>query len=248
MTTKLNQIIAVEPTRKNQAAQEVTKIYHTVQKGAPFTGIARTYTPKDEDGETLPAEGTKVQVRAKEIVEQVVEAWEKWMNVAAIKDYSNCEARADVVVNGTILAPAVPVSHLLFLEKRITDMRTFISKLPVLDQAENWHWDEASASWVTDEIQTNKSKKVMRNHVRAEATDKHPAQVDVYTEDIVVGTWSTKKFSGALPLTVVQQMLTNVDELLEAVKFAREQANSMETTDLDVATPLLNFVFAPALV
>jgi hypothetical protein len=35
--------------------------------------------------------------------------------------------------------------------------------------------------------------------VKAEATEKHPAQVEVYHEDVVVGQWKTVKFSGALP-------------------------------------------------
>lgn len=35
---------------------------------------------------------------------------------------------ADVVVDGVVLATAVPVTHLLFLDKQLSDMRTFIAK------------------------------------------------------------------------------------------------------------------------
>ena len=48
-------------------------------------------------------------------------------------------------------------------------------------------------------MQTLRTKKVPRNHVKAEATEKHPAQVEVYYEDVAVGYWTTVKFSGALP-------------------------------------------------
>ena len=41
-------------------------------------------------------------------------------------------------------------------------------------------------------------KTVPRNHNKDEATKKHPAQVEMDTEDVRVGTWKTT-FSGALP-------------------------------------------------
>lgn len=47
---------------------------------------------------------------------------------------------------------------------------------------------------------------VPRNHVKAEATDKHPAQVEVYHEDVPVGYWTTVKFSGALPARRVNEL------------------------------------------
>jgi len=80
-------------------------------------------------------------------------------------------------------------------------------------------------------VQTTKTKKIPRNHVKAEATDKHPAQVEVYYEDVVVGYWRTVKFSGALPASRVKELLDRVDKLQQAVKFAREEANNSEVTD-----------------
>ncbi len=38
-----------------------------------------------------------------------------------------------------------------------------------------------------------------RVQVKAEATDKHPAQAELYCEDMPIGYWTTVKFSGALP-------------------------------------------------
>lgn len=72
-------------------------------------------------------------------------------------------------------------------------------------------------------MRTVRTKKVPRNHVKAEATDKHPAQVDVYYEDVPVGYWTTVKFSGALPARRVNELLDRVEKLQQAVKFAREE-------------------------
>ena len=68
---KLNQIIAVEKGVKSRSFQELTEAHHAVQKAALLTGLSRSYQPKDEEGEQLPPESTKVQVRAEEVLRQV---------------------------------------------------------------------------------------------------------------------------------------------------------------------------------
>ena len=44
----------------------------------------------------------------------------------------------------------------------------------------------------------------------AEATQQHPAQVQVYMEDVPEGDWTTVKFSGALPASRVRTLLERV--------------------------------------
>ena len=122
----------------------------------------------------------------------------------------------------------MPVTYLLFLEKQLVDLHTFVKKLPVLDAAESWTFDESADCYATEPVQTVRTKKVPRNHVKAEATEKHPAQVEVYYEDVTVGYWKTVKFSGALPAKRVNELLERVEKLQQAVKFAREEANGTE--------------------
>ena len=57
--------------------------------------------------------------------------------------------------------------------------------------------DVSTDSWKTEPVQTYRTKRVPRNHVKAEATEKHPAQVEVYYEDVTIGYWTTVKFSGS---------------------------------------------------
>src|SRR6185295_19181249 len=107
----------------------------------------------------------------------------------------NCFAKADVIVDGTVVLSDVPVTTLLFLERKLVDLHTFIVKLPVLDPAERWSYSPDVGAYASAPSETIRSKKVMRNWVRAEATEKHPAQVDVYNEDVPEGTWTTVKYS-----------------------------------------------------
>ena len=160
------------------------------------------------------------------------------------KDWANCSAKADVVVDGQKLLEGVPATYLLFLEKQLTDLQTFIRKLPALDSSENWTLDTSDSIWKTAPVETIRTKKVPRNHVKAEATEKHPAQVEVYMEDVPVGRWRTVKMSGALPTSRITDLLNRVEKLQTAVKFAREEANGLETTNLTVSEKLFNYLFA----
>lgn len=243
MTTKLNQIIAVEKGARATATKEVTRLYHQIQKPALLSGIARAYKPKDDEGEKLPPESTRVQLTADQVLDSVAEAFTRLFDVTATKDYANSQAKADVVVDGRVIIVAAPVPYLLFLEKQLTDLYTFVSKLPTLDPAENWSQDQNTGTWKTDTVQTTRTKKVPRNHVKAEATDKHPAQVEVYYEDVIVGTWSTTKFSGALPATRVHDLLSRIEQLETAVKFAREEANGAEVVDQHVGQAVFDYLF-----
>src|SRR3954451_22214870 len=241
---RLNQIIAVEKGVKSRSFQELTDAHHALQKSALLAGISRTYRPKDEEGEQLPPESTKVQVKADEVVAQTTAILTRLFDVTATKDWTNCAPRADVVVDGQPLLTAVPVAYLLFLEKQLVDLHTFVRKLPLLDASESWTYDSAADCYATDPVQTVRTKKIPRNHVKAEATEHPPAQVEVYYEDVTVGYWRTVKFSGALPQKRVNELLERVEKLQQAVKFAREEANSLEVTDQKVGDKVFGYLFA----
>jgi hypothetical protein len=243
IVARLNQIIAVEKSVKSKAFADLTEAHHAVQKTAPLAGIARTYQPKDEEGEQLPAESTRVQLKAEDVLREVSSTLTRLFDVTATKDWTNCVARADVVVEGRTIAAGVPVTYLLFLEKQLVDLHTFVKKLPVLDAAESWMRDDSTDSWRTEPVRTIRTKKVPRNHVKAEATEKHPAQVEVYYEDVAVGYWTTVKFSGALPAKRVNEILDRVVALQAAVKFAREEANNADAVDQQVGAAVFGYLF-----
>lgn len=241
--TQLNQIIAVIKGVKSKAERDLTDVYHRLQKPALLSGIARTYRPKDDEGAQLPSESTRVQLDVETALSEVRSGLSRLLDVQATLDWTNCTAHADVVVDGETILTAVPVSYLLFLDKQLTNLRTLVSKLPTLDPAEEWVRDEATNSWATPPTESLRTKKVPRNHVLAAATDKHPAQVQVYMEDVAEGTWSTRKFSGALPETRRRDLLERIDALSAAIKYAREQANSSEVVDMKVAKYVFDYLF-----
>lgn len=244
--TKLNAIIAVEKTAKSEGEKALTHAYQEVQKTPLLTGISRTYQPRDEEGDTLPPENERVQRNVEEILDGVGKGLTRLFDVTLTKEASNTKATADVVVDGETLLSDVPVTYLLFLEKKLTDLKTFVTKLPVLDPSTNWHADASleEGVWVSDEVKTTRTKKVPRNHVLAAATDKHPAQVQVYHEDVIVGDWTTKKFSGAVPAARRAALIERVNKLSDAVKVARETANGIEVTDRKAGEAVFEYLFS----
>ena len=241
---KLNQIIAVVSGKKAAAQKTITEIHHKLQKSVLLEGIARQYKPRDEVGEQMPREDKRVQMRARDGLGEASKALTEIFDVVATQDKANCSARADVAVEGKVVLSAVPVTTLLFLEKQLVDIGTFVEKLPTLDPAESWQYDQAADCWATPAYQTTRTKKIPRNHVKAEATKEHPAQVEVYSEDVVVGDWTTTKFSGAVPAKERNDLLVRVRRLQEAVKLAREEANSQECTVTRIGEQVFGYLFS----
>lgn len=243
---KLNQIVAIVSGKKTQTQKSLTEIYKQLQKSALFEGISRTYLPMDEEGETLPAEKKNVQYRARQAINDARQVMLDMFDVSATQDWANCDAKADVKVDSNVILEQVPITYLLFIEKQLTDLHTFVGKIPVLDPSEAWNWDENADCFATDAAMSNRTKKVPRSHVLYEATDKHPAQVEMYHEDVQVGQWKTIKFSSALAAQERNEILQRIKRLQEAVKFAREEANSKEVEEIKIGNKVFDFVFGVA--
>jgi hypothetical protein len=239
--TELHQVLAIEKGTKTRAYRALTDAHHLLQSTSKLSGVSRTYRAKDEDGDRLPSESTRLQVRTEDVLSSVRAGLTELFDVTLTKDVANQEAVGDIYVDGQAIAHGVPVSYLLFLEKQLVDLTTFIDKLPVLDPGEEWAYDFTADAYTTS-VETTRTKKVPRNHVKAAATDKHQAQVDVYFEDVVVGYWTTTKLSGAIAQKDVNGLKARVVELSNAVKTAREAANSFTVTKQEIGTKLFNFL------
>lgn len=241
---KLNQIIAVEKGVKNTTASTLTDVHHKLQKADLTRGLQRTYQPIDDMGEKIPGENKQVQLRATDAIAEVTVALTKLFDVTAAKEWANGEAKADIVVDGKVLVAAVPATYLLFLEKQLVDIHTFVEKLPVLDSGEVWTYDANDGLHKTAAATSNRTQKMPRVIVKYEATKEHIAQTELLYEDKSVGQWHTVNVSGALPATRVKQLRERVVKLQEATKFAREEANGITVTDHKVGEIIFGYLFA----
>ncbi|WP_372741962.1 hypothetical protein [Neptunomonas sp.] len=246
--TKLNQWLAIERGVKTQTEKATTKIHHEMQKSpsaerSPLRGILQTYRPIDEDGERFPSKSQNVQIRVTDSIDEFRELFTKLIDLTATKDWANTQARGNVVVDGETLLANVPATHLLWLEKQLVEVRTFVAKLPTLPEDHEWEYDEDKGVHATQPIETHKTKKVPKSFVAYEATEQHPAQVQVFQEDVLVGYWTTIHYSGAIPGRVKSEMLRKIEKVLRGVQMAREAANQLEAEKVQVGDKVLDYIF-----
>lgn len=254
---KLHQILAVNKGVKSKEYGNITKLHKEMQKSDLITGLQRRFRPReDATGDSnidnfseYPDEDKKIQLKIEDVISEVQEKFASIWNSEATKDFANARAVADIVLDADTdkpetLCKSVPVSHLLYLEKQLTDLFTFVNNLPVLSTDHNWEYDDQHSHFRSNVIKTLKSKKVQRPIEMAPATKEHPAQVQLVTDDVPVGVWETTHFSAAIASDRKEAMKKNVLRLQKAVKYAREKANAdTEAPAIKIGSALLNVVF-----
>lgn len=239
---KLHQIIAIEEDQKNKTGSVIAQLEREAQKTESFTGLTRTYRPKEDGGEQLPPEHKRVQLDARKEIEKYIKAKSELFDVIATKDYANMNARADVEIDGQVLLTGVPVTNLLFISKQLEQFRTYVEKLPVLDEAEDWKEDPSTGQYRTEVTTRHRTEKVIDFKTVAEATKEHPAQIAQIAKDVTVGYWDQTKLAAALPAPEKEKLIAKIDELLSAVKLARGKANEVEAPRQKIASTLFEYV------
>lgn len=248
MPTYLHQLIAVQRGIDEETAKTLGAVKHLLAIGGdqdPLTGLSRVYRPVTEDGDQLPPQARRVQITAAELLTRVNESLTKMFNVKFSREEGNCNAKADVKVDGDTLLTDVPVGYLMFLEAQLTKIVELIDDIPTLNPADDWS-DSApglrDGVWQSAERTTAVPKRVPQVQVLYDATKEHPAQVRPYETEVTVGWWTTVKYSGQMDPKRQQEMRARAIKVQEAVRKAREQANRLETTNRDAA-PLLAYIF-----
>lgn len=241
--SKLFQVVAAAAAKKNPFLKEKTELHRLLTNATLFEGMQRTYAPNDEEGEKQPPETKIVQQDAQKLLSQLVANSAAYYDLVLTQDVGNTLAKADVIVDGEVLIKDVPATHLLFLEQQVTDMITIIEKLPTLDSLVVWNKDSQTGGWRSNPVETNRTKKTNKPITLAPATEKHPAQVQMVTEDIVVGVWSAVRNSTLLSPTQRQACLDRAMKLKLAVIDARHRANTTEVENKTGSEKLLKYVF-----
>jgi hypothetical protein len=247
MSNKLHELLAVEGDLKGAAEKIMAETINTfVKKEHHFVERLKSYSPNEEGGETFASEKQEMVTTVPKKLEHTQSVVAKYVDAVAQKELTNTVASAVLEIDGVKLIEApLPATMLLALEGKLKTLREVYNSIPTLDPSETWKWDAATQTYQADQKLTYKSKKVMKNHVKAPATDKHPAQVEVYTEDVRVGTWTEKKWCGMVTPAEKAELLSRIDKLMQAVKKARQRANDVEVKSLNIGEKIFDFINEP---
>jgi hypothetical protein len=240
---KLNQIVAVVAGKKTRAEKEFGDLNKIVQKKDLFDGLTRNYAPLKEGGENQPSETKLPQKSIADVLTDLRGLLTGIMDAVATQEVGNTFAKADVKVDGQVILSSVPVTVLLYLEKQLNDFGTFVGNFPTLDPSEEWGKNEATGQYQTKPVKSLRTKKEQKPIVMYPATEQHPAQTVMITEDVTVGEWTTVKFSSVMTAMEKKAILGRIVKIQDAVKVAREEANSIEIKDTNIAAPVLKYVF-----
>jgi hypothetical protein len=240
---RLHQLIPVLKSVKQATEKAITEIYHKAQKADFFSGLSKTYTPRDDEGFVYPGESKPVTLKTTDLIARFAAESAEVYDLALMQDCANTEAFADVLVNGQVLLAQVPVTHLLFLESQLVEVKTFLGKLQVLPIDKEWTYSSEKGCYVTPVKETVKSKKATIFQTVADATEHHPAQVREVSQDINEGTWKTQEYSSALPGDRQKELLRRVDVLIRAVIQARQEANLQEISPKRSSDIIFGYLF-----
>lgn len=239
---KLHEVLAVEPQLKAAAERAISTAKSAFTKSERFTGQVKTYTPLEEEGEQRPGEATRVATTVAKELAELEAAFGRWLDAAIQKEVTNQGTSAEVLLGRGTFISELPATALLNLESKLEALRAVYAAIPTNDPSESWWWDDSIGKWVSPERITYAGRKVTRPLVLYEATREHPAQVTTYNEDIRVGEWKTRIFSGMLSPEDKRARLERLDELLQAVKKARQRANDCEVVEISVAERIFAYI------
>lgn len=237
--------------KDNDAGKGIQK---RIQSETLTTGLTKVFTPKseslDEHENTMlkarhPDKYKAVALTVKAALEETAAYAIPALDITATADKTNQSASADIIVNGEILVPAVPVSHLLWLGTTyLGELKKFISLLPVLDPTKEWHPADGGIYESTPEVIAANDKELVPV-VLHEGNDRYPPQVQLVQKDqVYVGRYVSKSLSGAIYESRKKELLDRMDLLIAAVKDAAARANQVPVTEVSEGKAIFGFLLA----
>lgn len=248
---KMHELLAVSDDLKGQSTKTRTDLQSTfTNKPHLFRKKVITFQSSEEGKPSKTESQSDIQTTLKKELDWVAGFMTKAIDSGYQIDKGNTVAKADIIVEGTpINIKDVPATFLLQLEKHLLQVRELASTIPTLDPAQGFEESKVDGKgyWKAREVEKERTKKDKKVLTLAPATDKHPAQVQVYDADVVIGTLREQEWSTLTTPAIKSEILARVDNLIQAVKKARSRANSMELdiTGIKVGKLLLDYVLSP---
>jgi len=246
---KLHEVLAVmtdlETTAKNVRDEAIVTF---TKKPTHFTGYHKTLKMFDEarKAEEDGAEDHKAIVTTvKRKLDYMTSSQVKYLDALWQQESTNQKAKADLIVGDKVIIKDAPAVFLLALESRLKAVRAVFEKIPTLDPGIEWTVDESQGDGVFKSVHpetSQKQEKQIRHQVLVQPTEHHPAQIEKWFENVVVGTYSTIRYNGTISPGVKSDYLKRIDELIQATKQARQRANSTKVEKEHVVKALFEYI------
>ena len=246
---KMHELLAVESDLAGNYKRVRDEGINTLSKKPDhFFGHHKSLLMFDESRKNEEASAAQHKEMTTTVSEKI-----EWVNDSAInyfdallqKESTNQTAKADLVIDGRTMAKDVPATFLLGMETKLREVRQLYEAAPTLPPGVKWEHAEQDGRgvWRTANPEvTEKTEKTVEHKIIVPATDKHPAQVEKWTANKVIGQFTTTKVSGAWTVAQKADCLGRIDKLLRAVKKARQRANTVEVVERKIAKELFDYI------
>jgi hypothetical protein len=244
---KMHELLAVEGDLQGTVKKLSAETMRTFSKSEGFLGQHRTLQMFDasQQEKVVADEYREMTTTVPAKLDYLSKAIVKYFDAVLQKEATNQVAVADLVVDGTIMATGVPATFLLGMESRLKEFRNVLEVIPTLAPGIAWVKDETAGKGVyriQNADEKLKTAKTFMHKVLYEATDRHPAQIEKWEEQVAVGKYVTTVQSGMCSPAEKSELLGRTDILIQAVKKARMKANMTEVVERKVGDKMFNFI------
>lgn len=249
--SQLHEILAVDKDLEQVSSKVVGEAVVTFTKKTDhFTGHVRTLSMFDEarkKEEKSQEEIKEITTTVPEKLDYVAQHLVRYFDVLAQKETTNQQAKASVqLADGSTLLENVPATLLLALENKLAKLREMYDSLPTLQPGIEWEDDPSAKLRGVYKAKTpeyaQKTEKDFNFRVLVAATDKHPAQIEKWNIDKVVGEYKRDRVSGMLSPAQKSSLMAKLDSLIGAVKQARMRANTQEVVKFEVGKKIFDYL------
>jgi hypothetical protein len=233
---QLHQLLPAETDLQAKLKKIFSETVGVFGKKERFSGHTRRLKMFDEARaaeETVEVQEITTTVRDKlrYVGTHAIQYWDAFYQ----KERTNQDARADIVVEGQVIASDIPATALLGFETRLRDLRDVYQTVPTLAPGIKWVPVEGSDTFRSDTPDDRmKTEKSLKFEIVTGATKEHKAQYEKWSADAAIGKYSTEYTSGMITPERKHQLLDRIEKLIIAVKQARQRANSTEVVSVKI--------------
>jgi len=245
--SKLHQVLAVEGDLEGTFKKVTNEAVATFQKHPDmFRGSTQILTHSDESRKIEDKTShVKLETTVADKLNYVAEHGITYIDANLQKEATNQHAVADLIIDGKVIATSLPATFLLGLEKKLQTIHKMAMSIPTLAKGIHWEKDKTAGDNVyrtkhaTEKTRTAKS---FQHKVLVEATDKFPAQIKEWEEQMPIGKFVDTMESGMLSTAEKSNLLARIDKLYYATKKARQKANETVVIDKTVGKEIFSFI------
>ena len=248
--TALHEILAVESglgETANRIQKETTKVLK--EKRSIFTGMVKNHEIFDEDKQHLvQAPDIKdIESTVSEHLDYASTEIARYWRAVFQKEEANQRAKADIVINDKVIVKDVPSIVLLSMEKKLTSLAALYNEIPTLDATKTWAPDSTYAKkgvFRTANPSERQHSVTERSWIEVSpATTQHKAQIAEDQKTVVIGRYTQFDYSGAITSLDKAEKIQRLQEMIRAVKTARQRANAtIVNTDLKFGSEILDYI------